>query len=124
MDDDLNTARALGVVFDEIREVNRLLDAGTDKTALGEHQANLRRLGGVLGVLRHPARSYVEAEKGRHLAAAGLDVAGIERLIGERAAARKAKDFKRGDAIRDELLARGVVLKDSAEGTTWSVVQS
>jgi cysteinyl-tRNA synthetase len=124
MDDDLNTARALGVVFDEIREVNRLLDAGTEKKALGEHQANLRRLGGVLGVLRHPARSYVEAEKGRHLAAAGLDVASIERLISERAAARKARDFKRGDAIRDELLARGVVLKDSAEGTTWSVAQS
>ena len=78
----------------------------------------------MLGVLRHPARSYLDAEKGRHLAAARLDVTGIERLIGERVAARQAKDFKRSDAIRDELLARGVVLKDSAAGTTWSVVQS
>jgi cysteinyl-tRNA synthetase len=124
MDDDLNTARALGVVFDEVREINRLLDAGSDAPAIAEHHANFARLGGVLGVLRHPARSYLDAEKGRHLAGAGLDVADIERLIGERAAARKAKDFKRGDAIRDELLARGVVLKDGAEGTTWSVVQS
>ena len=124
MDDDLNTARALGVVFDEVREINRLLDAGSEVQPLVEHHANFSRLGGVLGVLRHPARSYLDAEKGRHVAAAGLDVAGIERLIGERAAARKAKDFTRSDAIRDELLARGVVLKDSAEGTTWSVVQS
>ena len=124
MDDDLNSARALGVVFDEVREINRLLDAGSDAGPIAEHHANFARLGGVLGVLRHPARSYLEAEKGRHVAGAGLDVADIERLIGERAAARKAKDFKRGDAIRDELLARGVVLKDSAEGTTWSVVQS
>ena len=124
MDDDLNTARALGVVFDEVREINRLLDAGTDTQAIAEHHGNFSRLGGVLGVLRHPASSYLEAEKGRHVADSGIDPAEIERLIAERAAARKAKDFKRGDAIRDELLARGVVLKDGAGGTTWSVVQS
>ncbi|MCC6847030.1 MAG: cysteine--tRNA ligase [Deltaproteobacteria bacterium] len=124
MDDDLNSARALGVVFDEVREINRLLDAGADAPAIAEHHANFGRLGGVLGVLRHPAASYLEAEKGRHLAGAGIEPAEIERLIAERAAARKAKDFKRGDAIRDELLARGVVLKDGAGGTTWSVVQS
>jgi cysteinyl-tRNA synthetase len=124
MDDDLNSARALGVVFDEVREINRLLDAGGDAQVVAEHHANFSRLGGVLGVLRHPASSYLESEKGRHLSDAGIDAADIERLIGERAAARKAKDFKRSDAIRDELLARGVVLKDGAGGTTWSVVQS
>ncbi|MCC6763633.1 MAG: cysteine--tRNA ligase [Deltaproteobacteria bacterium] len=124
MDDDLNSARALGVVFDEVREINRLLDAGAQTPAIAEHHANFARLGGVLGVLRHPAASYLEAEKGRHLAGAGIEPAEIERLIAERGAARKAKDFKRGDAIRDELLARGVVLKDGAGGTTWSVVQS
>jgi cysteinyl-tRNA synthetase len=124
MDDDLNTARALGVVFDEVREINRLLDAGAETQPIAEHHANFARLGGVLGVLRHPARSYLDAEKSRQVASGGLDVAAIERLIGERTAARKAKDFKRSDAIRDQLLAQGVVLKDSAEGTTWSVVQS
>jgi cysteinyl-tRNA synthetase len=124
MDDDLNSARALGVVFDEVREINRLLDAGGDVQTVREHHASFARFGGVLGVLRHPATSYLDAEKGRRVADVGLDPAEIERLIAERAAARKAKDFKRGDAIRDELLARGVVLKDGAGGTTWSVVQS
>jgi cysteinyl-tRNA synthetase len=122
MDDDLNTARALGVVFEEIREINRLLDAG-ERGALAAHHANVARLGGVLGVLRAPARAYVEAEKGRRLRAIDLDVSEIERLIAERAAARKARDFTRADAIRNELLERGIALKDGAEGTTWSVVQ-
>jgi cysteinyl-tRNA synthetase len=124
MDDDKNTARALGVVFDEVREINRLLDAGGDVETVREHHANFARLGGVLGVLRHPATSYLESEKGRRVSDTGVDPAEIERLIAERTAARKAKDFKRGDEIRDELLARGIVLKDGAGGTTWSVVQS
>jgi cysteinyl-tRNA synthetase len=121
MDDDLNSARALGVLFEEIREVNRLLDAG-ETADLAAHHRNLRELAGVLGVIRSPARSYVEDEKGRHLASSGVDVAEIERLIGERTAARKARDFRRADEIRNELLARGIALKDGAEGTTWSVV--
>ena len=121
MDDDLNSARALGVLFEEIREVNRLLDAG-ERDALAAHQQNLVRLAGVLGVLRSPARAYVEEEKGRHLAASGVDVAEIERLIRARAEARTARDFQRADAIRADLLTRGIALNDGAEGTTWSVV--
>ncbi len=121
MDDDLNSARALGVLFEEIREVNRLLDAG-EQAPLAAHHRNIAQLAAVLGVLRTPARAYVEAEKGRHLAASGVDVAEIERLIDERTAARKAREFSRADAIRDQLLERGIVLKDGAGGTTWSVV--
>ncbi len=123
MDDDLNSARALGVLFEEIREINRLLDAG-ERDMLQAHYQNVVELGGVLGVLRVPARAYVEGEKGRRLAASGLDVAEIERLIEERASARKARDFTRADAIRQELLARGIALKDGAEGTTWTVVEA
>jgi cysteinyl-tRNA synthetase len=123
MDDDLNSARAIGVLFEEIREVNRLLDAG-EHGALPRHHQNLTRLTSVLGILRAPARAYLEDEKSRGIAEAGIQADEVERLIAERAAARKAKDFRRADEIRDQLLARGVVLKDGAGGTTWSTVQS
>jgi cysteinyl-tRNA synthetase len=123
MDDDLNSPRALAALFDEIRDINRLLDAG-DRDALAAHRRNLTDVAGVLGVLRSPARRYVEEEKGRHLTASGIDPAEIERLIAERAAARKARDFRRADEIRSELLARGIALKDGAEGTSWSTTSS
>jgi cysteinyl-tRNA synthetase len=121
MDDDLNSPRALGALFDEIREINRLLDAG-EREALAAHRRNVTELAGVLGVLRSPARRYVEEEKGRHLSASGIDPAEIERLIAERTAARKARDFRRADEIRDQLLARGIALKDGAGGTSWSTL--
>jgi len=137
MDDDLNTARALGVIFEEIREINRILDgldasdgggdrhrAGAHRAELEAHHRNLLEETGVLGVLRRPASAYLESEKGRHLASTGVDPAEIERLIGERTAARKARDFKRADEIRNELLARGVALKDGADGTSWSTIRS
>jgi cysteinyl-tRNA synthetase len=123
MDDDLNSARAVGVIFEEIREVNRLLDAG-ETELLAAHRSNLTAIAGVLGILRTPAQAYLDEDKSRHLGASGADVAEIERLIAARADARKARDFKRADEIRDELLARGIALKDGAGGTTWSVTQS
>jgi cysteinyl-tRNA synthetase len=121
MDDDLNSPRALGTFFDEIREINRLLDAG-ERDTLAAHRRNVTALAAVLGILRVPARRYLEEEKGRHLSASGIDAAEIEGLIAERAAARKGRDFRRADEIRDELLARGIALKDGAEGTSWSTM--
>ena len=121
MDDDLNTPRALAAIFDAIREINRLLDAG-ERDTLAAHRDNLGALAGVLGVLRTPAAAYVEKEKRRGARASGVDPAEIERLIAERAAARKARDFRRADEIRNDLLARGIALKDGADGTSWSTV--
>jgi cysteinyl-tRNA synthetase len=64
---------------------------------------------------------FLEAQKQRGLAQTQLTPEAIEQLIAERAAARKAKDFKRGDAIRDQLAEQGVILKDSPTETTWTM---
>ncbi|HEY2385485.1 MAG TPA: cysteine--tRNA ligase [Candidatus Binatia bacterium] len=119
MDDDLNSPRALGVLFDQIREINRVLDAG-EREHLAAHLRVFADCAGVLGILRRPADRYLEDAKSRHLTESGIDPAEIERLIAERNAARKGRDFRRADEIRAELSARGIVLKDGADGTTWS----
>src|SRR5262249_25069866 len=112
MDDDCNTARVLGVVFDTIREMNRTLDAG-QTAELGSMRAELAALASVLGILNENPAQFLEEQKRRGLAQSQLTPEKIEQLIAERASARKAKDFKRGDAIRADLEAQGVILKDS-----------
>jgi cysteinyl-tRNA synthetase len=120
MDDDCNTARALGVVFDGIRELNRALDTG-QTTEVPVIRQGLAAIGSVLGVMNEAPSHFLEAQKQRGLAQTQLTPETIEQLIAERAAARKAKDFKRGDAIRDQLAEHGVILKDSPTGTTWTM---
>jgi len=120
MDDDCNTARALGVVFDGIRELNRALDAG-QTTDVPIVRQELAAFGAVLGIMNEVPSQFLEAQKQRGLAHTQLTPEVIEQLIAERAAARKAKDFKRGDAIRNQLAEQGVILKDSPTGTTWTM---
>ncbi len=120
MDDDLNTARAVGVVFDTVRAINRLLDDGKEEQAASLRKT-ISHLGGVLGIALEDPRTYLDRAKHAHLEDAAIDAAEVERLIAERIAARKGKDFKRADAIRDELKAKGIVLEDGAGGTVWKV---
>ncbi len=105
MDDDFNAPAALAVLFDLANEVNRSHSVGSARL--------LRALGGTLGLLQESPRGYLQA-------GAGLDEATIQAHIEERAQAKKGRDFARADAIRDELLAAGVALKDGPQGTTWS----
>ncbi len=120
MDDDCNTARALGVVFDGIRELNRALDAG-QTTNVPVVRQGLAAIGSVLGIMNEVPTQFLEAQKQRGLAQTQLTPELIEQRIAERAAARQAKDFKRGDAIRNQLAEQGVILKDSPTGTTWTM---
>lgn len=120
MDDDCNTARALGVVFETIRELNRLLDAGESGPLDGTRQ-DLAAIGSVLGIMNETPVQFLEQRKQRVLAQAQLTPDMIERLIAERADARKARDFKQADAIRARLADQGVMLQDSPTGTTWTV---
>jgi cysteinyl-tRNA synthetase len=104
MDNDFGTPEAVAVLFELAADVNR--------TRSAERAGLLKALGGTLGLLQGEPRAFLRA-------GATLDEATIQKMIEARAAAKQAKDFAEADRIRRELLAQGIVLKDSAAGTTW-----
>lgn len=106
MDEDFGTPEAVAVLFELAGEVNR--------SASAERAGLLKALGGLLGLLQTDPTVYLQA-------GAGLDEAAIQAQIQARADAKKAKNFAEADRIRKDLLAQGIVLKDSAAGTTWEV---
>jgi cysteinyl-tRNA synthetase len=127
MDDDFNTARGIAIVFETVRETNRLMDdmpenpGEQDLTRLASVRAELRRIGGVLGILAETPSRFFAQKKAELLERKGLDEAAIERLIAERTEARKNKDWARADEIRDELSAMNILIEDRPEGTIWRV---
>ncbi|WP_136246768.1 cysteine--tRNA ligase [Halomonas borealis] len=113
MDDDFNTAEAVSVLFELARELNRAKqEAPVQAPALA---AELKRLGGVLGLLQQAPAAFLKGAGGE----LPLSEEAIEARIVARGEAKKARDFATADAIRDELAALGIVLKDSREGTGW-----
>jgi cysteinyl-tRNA synthetase len=109
MDDDLNTAGALGVLHDLAREINRARGEGAAKQDLAPAQGTLKELAGVLGLtLKEPSRAVSEDE-----------TVEINALIAERNALRSAKKYAEADKVRARLTEMGVEIADSAQGTTW-----
>ena len=127
MDDDFNTARAMGHVFDLIRLINGYLDGAeaTPKTealdVLNEARKAIHGTGKVLGLFLEDPDEYFGEDKKREARKRGLDIDEIERLIAERREARATKKWKRADEIRDYLAGKGVVLKDTPAVTTWKI---
>jgi cysteinyl-tRNA synthetase len=114
MDDDFNTPEALAVLFDLVREINRLRE--TEPASAASLGAVLRELGDVLGLLQEDPETYLQGSGDDQ---DGLDTARIEAMIQQRLEARSKKDWGEADRIRDELKDAGVVLEDGPEGTTW-----
>ncbi|HEX7385291.1 MAG TPA: DALR domain-containing protein, partial [Burkholderiaceae bacterium] len=104
MNDDFNTPGAVAVLFELAARANR-----GSRAAAGL----LRRLGGTLGILQQAPRAFLQSGPG------ALDEAAIAERIAARTEAKKARDFALADRIRAELLERGIVLQDSAAGTSW-----
>ena len=117
MDDDFNTPRALALIFDEVRALNRLLD---EKKTQGVEKrgAALRAMCDILGLLRD---GYFERKKQRFLKKGNLTAVRIEESIGRRDRARLEKNWQEADRIRDALGREGIVLEDTAKGTLWKV---
>ncbi|MEW6263447.1 MAG: cysteine--tRNA ligase [Thermodesulfobacteriota bacterium] len=134
MNDDLNTARALGCLFEAVKELNRLVDQGRldgpDSTGIGRWRSTITGMGRILGLLdRDPeewfSRGVTSGGKAEEKASSpetggdGLTREKIEALIQLRAEARRKKDWAEADRIRGELKARGVVLEDAGGQTRW-----
>ena len=118
MDDDFNTPEALAVLQAMTREVNSARDAGEEQRA-AQLAAELKALGGVLGVLELPPAQWFRLSSPTNVATP-LSDAQIEERIAARVAARRTKNWAESDRIRDELVASGVILEDKPGGTsTW-----
>ena len=106
MEDDLNTADALAAIFMLVRDINTAIANGASKVTLEACADMFDQLTGVLGLVYNRKTDSLDSD--------------IEALIEERTAARKAKDFKRADEIRDKLKEMGIILEDTPQGVKWT----
>lgn len=105
MEDDINTADAIAAIFDIVYFANTEISAESGRNACEQALALIKELGGVLGVLNFKKDDTLDSE--------------IEDMIEQRNIARKAKDFKTADEIRDKLKAMGIILEDTSRGVKW-----
>jgi len=127
MDDDFNTAQAIGYLFEGVRTINRLVAEKkfrkkADKVAsVRALREKIAELGDVLGLFVSDPAGWLKQQNLKGLQTLGLTEADLDAAIQERLEARGNKDFARADQIRDELVQKGIELLDSPAGTTWKI---
>ena len=127
MDDDFNTAQALGYFYDLQTALNSLLDLSrgqpTDqiRSLFNQGYEQFRKMGWIFGLFREEPEAYMDRQKKDGLKILGLLEEEILKLIEERNTARKNKDWKKADDIRNDLLSRGIVLEDTPSKTLWKI---
>lgn len=127
MDDDFNTAQALGHVFDALKGINTLLQiskmepARACLDAIGSGASAIREVGQVLGLFATEPGVYLEKRRTEKLRKIPLPEKEISDLIRQREDARIKKDWAAADAIRKKLAGANIILKDSPQGTTWEI---
>jgi cysteinyl-tRNA synthetase len=109
MDDDFNTPQAISVLFELVTAINKA--EGNEKNQLA---ALLKKLGDVLGTLQSDPEAFFKGDVD------DSEESWIQQMIAKRAEAKASKDWGIADQVRDELAAKGIVLKDSPDGTSWS----
>ncbi|MDR1857019.1 MAG: cysteine--tRNA ligase [Desulfovibrio sp.] len=127
MDDDLNTAMAMGHIFSMVRLANRVLETkglrqGLQGHALLESFLGLMEdWGGQLGLFAEPPQAFLDGLRAIQARRAGIDMTRVEGLLAERLEARQRKDFSASDALREELQTLGVIVRDTPRGQTWDI---
>ena len=126
MDDDFNSARGIGILFDAVRNINRSLDGNKDNLSpevigtILSGRADILKMGNILGILGESSRVYFNKKKS-DLLDDSISDEWIEGRIKARTDARNAKDYARADQIRKELEQRNIIIQDRPEGVVWKI---
>lgn len=126
MDDDFNTARGVGILFDAVRRINRELDEQGEvseavKARIQSECSDILKIGGILGILTQSPKAYFENKKVQGLEEKAIDPAVIDQMVQERTEARKSKNWARADVLRKELEEMNILLEDRPDGTVWKI---
>lgn len=130
MDNDFNTAQALGLLFDMVKILNRIRQslpptpATTDLELLHSGAQTFTELASIMGLLSEDPVEHVKQEQEKIMSTLDITDAEIDKLIADRNEARNQKNWARADEIRDQLLESSIEIKDSPTGTTWVVKTS
>ena len=127
MDDDFNSARGIGILFDTVRSTNRLLDQHQDnlsqkiKKTIQSNRSDILKIGNVLGILMEPPKVYFDKKRFQGLEQKSIDPDVIDKMVKEREEARKTKDWEKADQIRKQLDDMNIIIEDRPDGTIWKI---